>query len=143
MMQLPHERIGQIEPVGGQGTNYDAYFALRERTANPVFRQIYDAFRFADLRDPELRRLVQRLGHLGNQELTAHCNQYSISVIGLLRERDAIISTLDTHELPRTWAGWQEMGAPDEDLDTPWDFSFDEAAKKVGDIMWSIPLTPS
>ena len=142
MVQLPHEKIGQIEPVGGPGTNYDAYFALRERTANPVYRQIYDAFRFADLNDADLRRLVQRLAHLGNQELTAHCNQYSISVIALLRERDAIVSTLDGHELPTTWARWQELGAPDETLDTPWAFSFDEAANKLGDICGPFPSRP-
>ena len=142
LQQLANERIGQIEAVGGQGTNYDAYFSLRDRTANPVFRQIYDAFRFADLRDNSLRILVQRLAGLGNQQLTAHANQYSISVMALLKERDAIMSTLDRHELPYTLAGWQQMGAPEEDLDIPWSFAFEEAAKALGDIVWSIPLTP-
>ena len=139
---LANERLGQIEPVGGPGNNYEAYFALRDRTANPVFRQIYDAFRFADLRDTNLRLLVQRLAGLGNHQLTAHCNQYSISVMALLRERDAIMSTLHTHEMPYTLAGWKLMGASEEDLDVPWTFAFEEVAEALGDIVWSIPLTP-
>ena len=139
---LANERLGQIEPVGGPGTNYEAYFALRDRTANPVFRQIYDAFRFADLRDTNLRLLVQRLAGLGNHQLTAHCNQYSISVMALLRERDAIMSTLHTHEMPYTLAAWKLLGASEEDLDVPWTFAFEEVAEALGDIVWSIPLTP-
>ena len=139
-MQL--ERIGQPELVGGPGSSYDGYFELKERTANPVYRQIYDAFRFADLSDERRRILVQRLAALGDQILTAPCNQYTISVMGLLKEREAIMATLDTQTLPATLAEWKQLEKPDSDLDITWSFSFDEAAKQIGDIMWSVPLAP-
>ena len=139
MQNFNKERINQPEMAGGPGSSYEPYFDLKDRIAHPVYRQIYDAFRYADLTDPKRRNLVERLADMGDQDLTAHCNQYTLSVISLLRERSAILSTLDKHEMPPGIEDWKR---PPEDLDIPWTFDFDEAASQMGDIIWSVPLTP-
>ena len=79
---------------------WGTYTEFKEKVYEPVNREIWDRFKYADLSDPMLRQLVGIVCSLGNIQLTCSANQYTIKVERLHMERDVIVEVLAEAGLP-------------------------------------------
>ena len=107
-MMPPNGRQGGPPPISmlGEGGGKDGagdwedYTRHRQKVFEPVFREIHDRFKYANLDDPDRQQLVAMLADLGDMQLGAACNQFSKRVQALHGERDAIMEVLSRVGMP-------------------------------------------
>ena len=80
--------------------DWQDYTQFRQKVFEPVFREIHDRFKYANLEDPDRQQLVAMLADLGDMQLGAACNQFTKRVQSLHEERDAIMEVLATVGMP-------------------------------------------
>ena len=85
---------------GGGPSQWRDYTEFQATVYEPQFREINDRFRYSNLSDPDQRQLVSMLASLGHVQLRDPCNQYTLQVRALHREREAILTMLENHEMP-------------------------------------------
>lgn len=96
--------------ANGQGGDWGVYTAFQQKIYEPVFREINDRFKYANLDDPDRQQLVSMLADLGDMQLQAPCNQYSTIVRALHDERDTIMMVLENAGMPVQRPAFDEDG---------------------------------
>ena len=80
--------------------DWQDYTLFRQKVFEPVFREIHDRFKYANLEDPDRQQLVAMLADLGDMQLGAAANQFTQRVQALHSERDAIMEVLSRVGMP-------------------------------------------
>ena len=87
-------------PNSGQDGDWGIYTNFQQRIYEPAYREINDRFKYANLEDEDRKQLVAMLADLGDMQLHAPCNQFTLRSKALHEERDAIVAVLEDVAMP-------------------------------------------